>query len=39
VAHAADAVGVRDSKNPEGATLVFAPREWEAFIQEISAES
>jgi hypothetical protein len=39
VAHTADAVGVRDSKNPEGATLVFAPREWEAFIQEISAES
>ncbi|MET8800658.1 DUF397 domain-containing protein [Nocardia sp. NPDC004568] len=39
VAHAADAVGVRDSKNPKGAILVFAPQEWEAFVQEISAES
>ncbi|MEU4841921.1 DUF397 domain-containing protein [Nocardia testacea] len=39
VAHVADAVGVRDSKNPGGPALVFAPQEWDAFIQEISAES
>ena len=24
-------VGVRDSKNPDGPALVFAPGEWEAF--------
>lgn len=24
-------VGVRDSKNPTGAALVFAPAEWDAF--------
>ncbi|MBU3067103.1 DUF397 domain-containing protein [Nocardia sp. NEAU-G5] len=25
------AVGVRDSKNPTGPALVFAPSEWDAF--------
>ncbi|SUD47765.1 Domain of uncharacterised function (DUF397) [Nocardia otitidiscaviarum] len=32
IAHlAAGGVGVRDSKNPTGPALVFAPREWDAF--------
>lgn len=26
-------VGVRDSKNPSGPALVFAPSEWDAFTQ------
>ncbi|MET8877696.1 DUF397 domain-containing protein [Nocardia sp. NPDC004604] len=26
-----DLVGVRDSKNPSGPTLVFTPAEWSAF--------
>ena len=26
-----DRVGVRDSKNPDGPALVFAPEEWDAF--------
>lgn len=25
-------VGVRDSKNPHGGALVFAPSEWDAFV-------
>lgn len=25
-------VGVRDSKNPTGPALVFAPAEWDAFV-------
>ena len=29
---AGDNVGVRDSKNPTGPALVFAPSEWDAFI-------
>ena len=33
VAFAADGtVGVRDSKNPTGTVLEFAPGEWDAFI-------
>ncbi|MEU4342959.1 DUF397 domain-containing protein [Nocardia sp. NPDC023852] len=28
---AAGSVGVRDSKNPSGPALVFAPGEWDAF--------
>ncbi|MGW5384574.1 DUF397 domain-containing protein [Nocardia sp. NPDC003963] len=39
VAHATDSVGVRDSKAPAGPVLVFAPAEWDAFIQEISSGS
>ncbi|MFI7190355.1 DUF397 domain-containing protein [Nocardia nova] len=32
VAHLSEGmVGVRDSKNPTGAALVFAPAEWDAF--------
>lgn len=25
-------VAIRDSKNPEGATLAFAPEQWRAFL-------
>ncbi|MGW1740921.1 DUF397 domain-containing protein [Nocardia sp. NPDC001965] len=39
VAHLADMVGVRDSKNPAGPALVFAPAEWDAFIRVISSGS
>lgn len=27
-----NAVGVRDSKNPDGGALVFTPAEWDAFL-------
>ncbi|MFQ6226138.1 DUF397 domain-containing protein [Nocardia sp. NPDC002869] len=37
VAHTTDAVGVRDSKDPAGPVLVFAPAEWDTFIREISS--
>lgn len=30
-------VGVRDSKNPAGPALVFAPGAWNAFVARISA--
>ncbi|MGW6332366.1 DUF397 domain-containing protein [Nocardia rhamnosiphila] len=36
VAHLGDAVGVRDSKNVTGPVLVFAPEEWDGFLQRIS---
>lgn len=36
VAHTADAVGVRDSKNPAGSALIFAPAEWDAFLRAVS---
>ncbi|MBF6349011.1 MULTISPECIES: DUF397 domain-containing protein [Nocardia] len=39
VAHLYGVVGVRDSKNVSGPALVFAPREWEAFLRAVSAES
>jgi Domain of unknown function (DUF397) len=32
VAFVAGGVAVRDSKNPTGAMLVFAPDEWSAFV-------
>ena len=32
VAHGTDAVGVRDSKEPDGPALVFGAGEWRAFI-------
>lgn len=32
VAKLANAVAIRDSKDPSGPVLVFAPGEWEAFI-------
>jgi len=28
-------VGIRDSKNPTGPALVFAPTEWDAFTAEV----
>ncbi|MBF6225215.1 DUF397 domain-containing protein [Nocardia abscessus] len=28
-------IGVRDSKNPTGPALVFAPREWDAFTTSV----
>ena len=31
------AVGVRDSKNPGGHSLVFTPREWSAFIKGVKS--
>ncbi|MBF6349012.1 MULTISPECIES: DUF397 domain-containing protein [Nocardia] len=39
VAHTADAVGVRDSKNSTGPALVFGAGEWAAFLRAISAGS
>ncbi|MGK8487636.1 DUF397 domain-containing protein [Nocardia asiatica] len=30
-------VGVRDSKNPTGSALVFAPSEWDAFTAAIQS--
>ncbi|MBB5913291.1 hypothetical protein BJY24_002158 [Nocardia transvalensis] len=30
-------VGVRDSKNPTGPALVFAPGEWDAFVADAKA--
>jgi hypothetical protein len=32
VAVLADAVGVRDSKHPDGPVLIFTNREWAAFV-------
>ena len=33
VAFVEGAVVVRDSKNPDGARLVFTPKEWDAFVE------
>lgn len=33
-----DIIQVRDSKNPHGPVLAFAPSEWRAFIDDIKAE-
>ncbi|NNH68670.1 DUF397 domain-containing protein [Nocardia uniformis] len=30
-------VGVRDSKNPTGPALVFAPGEWDAFTAKVAS--
>ncbi|GGL40896.1 DUF397 domain-containing protein [Nocardia jinanensis] len=36
VAHLRDGVvGVRDSKNPTGPALAFAPRDWDAFTHAV----
>lgn len=36
IAHLDDGmVGVRDSKNPTGPALVFAPNEWDAFTTKV----
>ena len=32
VAFVDDAIAVRDSKNPDGAALIFTPAEWDAFV-------
>ena len=32
VAFIGDAIAVRDSKNPDGPTLIFTPAEWDAFV-------
>jgi Domain of unknown function (DUF397) len=32
VAFVGDAILVRDSKDPDGAVLVFTPNEWDAFV-------
>ncbi|CAM4278094.1 DUF397 domain-containing protein [Nocardia ninae] len=32
-----DGVGVRDSKNPNGAALVFSSSEWEVFIAGVAS--
>jgi hypothetical protein len=32
VAFVGEAILVRDSKDPEGAVLVFTPNEWDAFV-------
>jgi hypothetical protein len=32
-----DAVGVRDSRNPDGAVLVFDRDEWTAFVDGVAA--
>ncbi|WP_280402434.1 DUF397 domain-containing protein [Nocardia carnea] len=39
VAHHDDVVGVRDSKNVSGPALVFAAREWDAFIRRVAADN
>jgi hypothetical protein len=36
VAILANAVAVRDSKNPTGPVLVFTPAEWDAFIDGVA---
>ncbi len=33
-----DVVAVRDSKNPEGAALVFTPQEWRSFLDGVRAD-
>jgi ABC-type amino acid transport substrate-binding protein len=33
----ADAVAVRDSKDPEGPKLVFPPGDWQAFMASVKA--
>jgi Domain of unknown function (DUF397) len=35
VTFANDTVGVRDSKDPQGPTLDFAPESWTAFVKSI----
>jgi hypothetical protein len=32
VAFIDQAIAVRDSKNPQGASLIFTPAEWDAFV-------
>lgn len=37
IAQQADAVAVRDSKDPEGPVLVFTRKEWGAFVKGVKA--
>jgi len=37
VGHTAGAVGLRDSKNPDGPELWFTPEEWDAFVSGVKA--
>ncbi|MGI5217127.1 DUF397 domain-containing protein [Nocardia sp. CA-290969] len=39
VAHLADVVGVRDSKDAAGPVLVFAPSVWDAFLRGVAENS
>lgn len=39
VSFSSDAVGMRDSRNPDGHVLVFDHGEWEAFIGGVEAGS
>jgi hypothetical protein len=32
-----DAVAVRDSKDPDGPTLAFAPEQWQSFTAQVKA--
>lgn len=32
-----DAVAVRDSKDPDGPTLAFAPEQWQSFTSQVKA--
>ena len=32
VAFVGEVIAVRDSKNPDGAALIFTPAEWDAFV-------
>ena len=36
VAHGAEAVGVRDSKNPAGPVLAVGPAQWSALLRALS---
>jgi len=35
VAETPEAIGVRDSKDPDGGVLMFAPEEWRAFVARV----
>ncbi len=39
VADLGQAVAVRDSKDPQGAVLVFAPSAWRALVQRFKADT
>lgn len=39
VAHLYGVVGVRDSKNPIGPALEFAPEAWDSFVTEVRNRS
>jgi hypothetical protein len=39
VAATADAIAVRDSKDPQGPTLVFGPEYWRRFAGQVKADT